>query len=48
MTEGVGRREEPMRKQRIAACVVIAFAILAHVHDAGAQQAGHMPRIGFL
>ena len=26
----------------------MAFAILAHVHDAGAQQVGNMPRIGFL
>ena len=37
-----------MREKRIAAFVVMAFAILAHVHDAGAQQVGNMPRIGFL
>ena len=48
MMEGVGHREEPMREKLIAAFVVMAFAILAHVHHAGAQQAGNMPRIGFL
>ena len=37
-----------MRKKLIAVFVVMAFAILAHVHDAGAQQVGNMPRIGFL
>jgi putative ABC transport system substrate-binding protein len=37
-----------MRKKLIAAFVVIALAILAPTHPAGAQQAGNMPRIGFL
>jgi putative tryptophan/tyrosine transport system substrate-binding protein len=37
-----------MRKKLIAAFVVMAFAILAPAHPAGAQQAGNMPRIGFL
>ena len=48
MTEGVGHRGEPMRKKLSAVFVVIAFAILAPTHAAGAQQAGNMPRIGFL
>jgi putative ABC transport system substrate-binding protein len=48
MTEGLGPRGEPMRKKLIAAFVVIALAILAPTHPAGAQQAGNMPRIGFL
>ena len=37
-----------MRKKLRAVFVVIAFAILASTHPAGPQQAGHMPRIGFL
>jgi hypothetical protein len=37
-----------MRKKLIAAFVVMAFAILAPAPPAGAQQAGNMPRIGFL
>jgi ABC-type uncharacterized transport system substrate-binding protein len=37
-----------MRKKRSAVFVVIAFAILAPAHPTGAQQAGNMPRIGFL
>jgi putative tryptophan/tyrosine transport system substrate-binding protein len=37
-----------MRKKLIAVLVVIACAILAPTHPAGAQQAGNMPRIGFL
>jgi len=37
-----------MRKNLIAAFVVMAFAILAPAHPAGAQQGGNMPRIGFL
>jgi putative tryptophan/tyrosine transport system substrate-binding protein len=37
-----------MRKKLSAVFVVIAFAILAPIHPAGAQQAGNVPRIGFL
>ena len=37
-----------MRKKLTAALVVMAFAILAPIPPAGAQQAGNMPRIGFL
>jgi putative ABC transport system substrate-binding protein len=37
-----------MRKKLHAVFVVIAFAILAPIPPAGAQQAGNMPRIGFL
>ena len=37
-----------MRKRLIAAFVMMAFAILALPPVAGAQQTGHMPRIGFL
>ncbi len=37
-----------MRKKLRAVFVVMAFAILAPVHPAGAQQTGNMPRIGFL
>jgi putative ABC transport system substrate-binding protein len=37
-----------MRKRLIAAFVMMAFAILALAPAAGAQQTGHMPRIGFL
>src|SRR2546423_6099084 len=48
LTEGVGHRGEPMRKKLSAVFVVIALAILALTHPAGAQQAGNMPRIGFL
>src|SRR5437016_5701340 len=47
-SEGVEQRGELMRKQRSAVFVVIAVAILAPAHVAGAQQAGNMPRIGFL
>src|SRR5262245_64733571 len=46
--EGVGQRGEPMRKKLHVVFVVIACAILAPTPPAGAQQAGHMPRIGFL
>ena len=37
-----------MRKTRIAAFVVMAFAILAFAHAAEAQQPKHVPRLGFL
>jgi ABC-type uncharacterized transport system substrate-binding protein len=37
-----------MRKKLHMVFVVIAFALLAPLHPGGAQQAGHMPRIGFL
>ena len=37
-----------MRKKLTAALVVMAFAILAPAHPAGAQQGGKMPRVGFL
>ena len=37
-----------MMKKLRAGFAVIAFAILAPIPPAGAQQAGHMPRIGFL
>jgi putative ABC transport system substrate-binding protein len=37
-----------MRKNLIAAFVVMAFAILAPAHTAGAQQGAKMPRVGFL
>ena len=43
MTEGVGHRGEPMRKKLSAVFVVIAFAILAPTHPAGAQQANALP-----
>jgi ABC-type uncharacterized transport system substrate-binding protein len=41
-------RGEPMRKKLHVVFVVIAFAILTPISPAGAQQAGNMPRIGFL
>jgi putative tryptophan/tyrosine transport system substrate-binding protein len=37
-----------MRKNLIAAFVVMTFAILAPAHPAGTQQAGTMPRVGVL
>ena len=37
-----------MRKKLYVVFVVIVFAILAPIPPAGAQQAGNMPRIGFL
>ena len=37
-----------MRKKLIAAFVVMTFAILVGAYAAGAQQAGKMPRIGYL
>ncbi len=37
-----------MRKTLIAALVVMAFAIPAPAHPAGAQQGGKVPRVGFL
>jgi hypothetical protein len=46
--EGVGPREEPMRKQLPVVCVVIACTILASIPPARAQQTGNWPRIGFL
>lgn len=37
-----------MRKKLTAALVVMAFAILAPAHPAGAQQGGKIPRVGYL
>ena len=37
-----------MRKKLYVVFVVIAFAILAPIHPAGAQQTRNMPRVGFL
>jgi putative ABC transport system substrate-binding protein len=37
-----------MRQKLIAALVVMAYAILAPAHPAGAQQGGKIPRVGFL